>query len=101
MCQVLGWFPTPEPNLAAWARELDVAYWRTAAHLPENTALRIEQVPDAKTGKTRAEVVLAPLNRLEEPASLKRLQRRVTRMLPLVGLPELVLEIEARHRLRR
>jgi hypothetical protein len=68
----------------------------TAAHLPDNTALRIERVQDPKTRKTHDEVVLTPLDRLEEPASLLRLQRQVIRRLPLVGLPELLLEIEAR-----
>src|SRR5579885_3332102 len=96
VCQTLGRSPTPEPDLAAWAQELDAAYRRTAAHLPANTDVRIEQVPDAKTGRLEEQIVLTPLERLEEPASLKRLQRQVTQRLPEIGLPELLLEIEAR-----
>lgn len=96
VCQTLGRSPTPEPDLAAWAQELDAAYRRTAAHLPTNTALRIEQVRDPKTQRLEEEVVLTPLERLEEPPTLRRLQRQVNRRLPQIGLPELLLEIEAR-----
>jgi TnpA family transposase len=96
VCQTLGRSLTPEPDLAAWAHELDAAYRRTAANLPSNTALRIERVPDPKTGRLEEAPVLTPLERLEEPASLRRLQRQVTPRLPQIGLPELVLEIEAR-----
>jgi TnpA family transposase len=96
VCQTLGRSSTPEPDLAAWAQELDTAYRRTAANLPANTDLRIEQVPDPKTGRLEDQVVLTPLERLEEPPSLRRLQRQVTLRLPKVGLPELLLEIESR-----
>ncbi len=61
--------PTPEPDLAAWAQELDAAYRRTAAHLPANTDVRIERVPDPKTGRLEEQIVLTPLERLEEPAA--------------------------------
>ena len=96
VCQALGRSASPEADLTAWASELDAAYRRTAANLPTNAALRIEQVRDPKTQRVEEQVILTPLERLEEPDSLKRLQRWVMRRLPQVGLPELLLEIEAR-----
>ena len=54
-----------------------------------NTAVRIER----EDGKDR--LILTPLDRLEEPKSLLTLRGRVNQRLPLMQLPEVVLEMHA------
>ena len=71
------------------SQRLDQAFRHTAANLPKNASVRIEEVggdPD---------LVLSPLDKLEEPESLVAL-RAVEARMPRVDLPELVLEIQAR-----
>ena len=64
------------------------AYLRTAANLPTNTPVRIDRHAGQDT------LVITGLDRLEEPISLQHLREQVTARLPLVDLPEVVLEIE-------
>jgi hypothetical protein len=61
-----------------------------AARLPDNPAVRFEIVGD------KHELILSPLDKLEEPASLVALRKKVASMLPRVDLPELMLEIASR-----
>jgi len=61
-----------------------------AARLPENPAVRFEAVGDKK------ELVLSPLDKLHEPASLLALRAAVAALLPRVDLPEVLIEIAAR-----
>jgi hypothetical protein len=42
------------------------------------------------------ELILSPLDKLDDPASLIELRKKVASMLPRVDLPELILEIAAR-----
>lgn len=72
------------------AMELDQTYRAVAARLPHNTAVRFETV----AGKS--ELVLSPLDKLEEPASLLALRNQVKSRTPRVDLPEILLEISAR-----
>lgn len=69
---------------------LDETYRRGAARWPENDAVRFETVDD------KAELVLSPLEALEEPPSLVALRNEIKARMPRVDLPEILLEIAAR-----
>ncbi|MBC8772549.1 MULTISPECIES: Tn3 family transposase [Lysobacteraceae] len=88
ICRTLGLSAGPEPTLNALAEELDRTYRTVAARLPDNPAVRFDD----------AELVLSPLDKLEEPASLVALREKVLALLPRLDLPELILEIAARTR---
>lgn len=66
----------PGAKLTTLAAELDGAYRAVASRLADNDAVRIE------TADGRDRVVLTPLDRLEEPASLLRAARRRRRPAP-------------------
>ena len=72
------------------AEELDQTYGAVAARLPANPAVRFE----LENG--RKEIVLTPLDKLEEPPSLLALRKAVGARLPRVDLPEILLEVAAR-----
>lgn len=90
VCRSLGLSPDPAPALTALAKELDQTYRAVAARLPNNEAVRFETVGD------KTELVLSPLDKLEEPATLLELRAAVLSRLPEVDLPEILLEISAR-----
>jgi TnpA family transposase len=90
ICRSLGLPTDPAPALAALATDLDHTYRAVAARLPGNPAVRFETVGDKK------ELVVSPLDKLEEPASLVALRETVVARLPEVDLPEILLEISAR-----
>lgn len=90
ICRSLGLSADPAPALAALTTELDQTYRAVAARLPNNPAVRFETVGDKK------ELVLSPLDKLEEPESLLALREAVITRLPEVDLPEIILEIAAR-----
>ena len=90
ICRSLGLSADPAPALAALSAELDQTYRAVASGLPNNPAVRFEAVGDKK------ELVLSPLDKLEEPASLIALREAVVALLPEVDLPEILLEISAR-----
>lgn len=69
---------------------LDEAYRRTAANLPNNTAVRIE------THAGRDMFTLTGLDKLEEAPSLLCLRDQIDAMLPGVDLPEVLLEMHSR-----
>ena len=74
------------------SEELDATYRAVAARLPDNTHVRF------KTIAGKLELVLSPLDKLEDPPSLVALRRQVKSRMPRVDLPEILLEI-APHRL--
>lgn len=90
VCRSLSLTVQPEATLAALARELDETYRRVAARLPENDAVRFETVGD------KTELVLSPLEALEEPPSLIALRNEIKARMPRVDLPEILLEIAGR-----
>jgi TnpA family transposase len=92
VCRTLNKSQTPGPDITALQQELDEAYRRVAENLPSNAAVRIEQ----RDGQDH--LTLTGLDRLEEPESLQRLRAQVNAHLPLVELPELLLEIQAHTR---
>ncbi len=94
VCQSLGRSQTPLTELEALAKRLDEAYRQTAANLPSDF-VRIEPEKLA-SGREQDRLVLTPLDKVEEPESLLLLRHRVTRRLPLINLPELLLELHVR-----
>lgn len=92
VCRTLGLSIDPAPALAALSAELDQTFRAVSARLPENEAVRFESAA-AKT-----ELVLSPLDKLDEPDSLVALREAVIARLPEVDLPEILLEIAARTR---
>ena len=90
ICRSLGLSVDPKPALEALSTELDQTYRAVAARLQNNPSLRFETVGDKK------ELILSPLDHLEEPASLIALREAVAARLPEVDLPEILLEISAR-----
>lgn len=90
ICRTLGLASEPAPVLAALSDELDRTYRAVAARLPENPAVRFE----TQDGQT--DLIVSPLDKLEEPPSLTGLREAVAARLPRVDLPEILLEIAAR-----
>ena len=72
------------------AAELDLTYRAVAARLPDNPAVRFDMV------QGKQELVVSPLDKVDDPASLVKLREKMASMLPRVDLPELILEIAAR-----
>lgn len=90
ICRMLGLTPKPGPVLSAIGEELDQTYRAVAERFPNNPAVRFETVDGKK------ELILSPLDKLEEPPSLVALRAAVAARLPRVDLPEILLEISAR-----
>ncbi|MBA1661218.1 Tn3 family transposase, partial [Escherichia coli] len=90
ICRSLGLSSTPGATLSAIATELDSTYRDVLNRLPENPAVRFAENGD------KTELILSPLDAVEETPSLIALRQRVANMLPRVDLPELLLEIDAR-----
>lgn len=86
--RTLNWAGEAEQALRPLADALDRAYQQTNARWPENAAVRIES---GQIGHGR--LILSPLDKLEEPASLRRLRSRVEALLPRPSLPDLLLEV--------
>jgi hypothetical protein len=86
----LGLSIDPAPTLTVLATKLDQTYRAVAARLPNNPDIRFEMV------NAKKELVLSPLDKLEDPPSLIALREAVVSRLPEVDLPEILLEISAR-----
>jgi TnpA family transposase len=89
VCRSLGHPETAEPAILLLSEQLDAAFRQTLAHLPANTAVRLEGAPG------REELVVSNLDKLDEPPSLIELREQVAARLPRVDLPEVLLEVHA------
>ncbi len=89
LCRVLEKDPDARRELAMLEQQLAEAYRRTAANLPSNTSVRLEKT------KGRDSLVLTGLEKQDEPPSLISLRESINKRLPLVDLPEAVLEVDA------
>ena len=89
ICRTLGLSYQPAPILSAITEELDNTYRAVLKRLPNNPAVRFETV----NGKS--DLILSPLDKLEESPTLKALRKAVINYLPRADLPEILLEIEA------
>lgn len=90
ICRTLGFSNDPQPVLTAFAKDLDQTYRTVIENLLNNPAIRFEKI------KGKTELVLTPLDKLDEPSSLVELRKIVMERLPRVDLPEILLEIAAR-----
>lgn len=90
VCRTLDIPAQPGALLTALAEELDRTYKAVTLRLPENEAVRFEEKEGNK------ELILTPLDELGEPPSLIALRNAVAARLPVVDLPEILLEIAAR-----
>lgn len=88
VCKTLGLDPDPHEQLRSLSENLDEAYRVTAANLPSNAAVRIENKDGADV------LVLSGLDKLDEPPSLIALREQVNALLPRVDLPEVLMEIQ-------
>lgn len=90
ICRTLGLLLDPKPLLDELASELDQTYRSVSARLPDNEAVRFE----GPLGKE--ELILSPLDKVDEPESLVALRMLVAERIPQVDLPEILLEIATR-----
>ena len=90
ICRSLGHSLSAEETVGALSRELDQTYRTVVANLPSNPGARVEQVDG------RDDLIVTPLDKLDEPDSLVKLRAEVNARLPRVDLPEVLLEIAAR-----
>ena len=91
ICRGLGLSVQAGPALATLSAELDETYRRFLERVEKNPSVRFEVVEEGKP-----ELILSPLDRLDEPETLTALRREVLSRLPEVDLPELLLEISSR-----
>lgn len=89
VCRDLGLSPEPGVDLDRWATRLDAAYRQLADGLADNPSVRIED----RDG--RDHLVLTGLERLDEPDSLTELREDVDSRIPIVDLPEALLEVHS------
>ncbi len=89
VCRSLGRETDATAELAALGAQLDATYRRTAENLATNPAVRVARE------KGRDTLVITPLDKLDEPASLKALRATVAARLPRLDLPDALLEIQA------
>ena len=83
--RTIDWSSSAIEALQPLTNELDRTYKNTARRWDINTAVRLEN----------DRLVLSPLDKLEEPKSLKKLRKQVQSLLPHIDLPELVLELNS------
>jgi hypothetical protein len=87
VCRTLGVSSNATEEMERLSRRLDEAFRHTASNLPQNASVRIEQVAG------NPDLILSPLDKLEEPPSLVALRAAIDARMPRVDLPEQVLEI--------
>ena len=71
VCRTLGLSAQPQPVLDALRTELERTYREVAQRLPNNAAVRFETV------NSKDELILTPLEKVAEPASLVQLREAV------------------------
>ena len=88
VCHGLGHTTDATAELDTLARQLDESYRRTVANLASNPFVRVERE------KGRDTLTISPLEKLEEPTSLRRLRDAVQARLPRVDLSDVILEVQ-------
>lgn len=89
ICRSLILSAEPKETLLLLALELDQTYRAVEERLPNNQAVRFDVI-DGK------ELVLSTLDKLDDPVSLVALRKIVKARMPIVDLPDIILEIAAR-----
>jgi hypothetical protein len=88
ICKLLG-LPIEASDAALLlGKDLDLAYATTLANFNTNDDL---EIIEKKNGKKR--IKLSKLEKIEDPASLISLRNKVSNLLPKIGLPELLMEV--------
>ena len=90
ICRAVGRHESAETELDGLRQELDEAYRNTAANLPLNNDVRVEKE------KGRFKLTVTNLEKIDEPKSLLELRNTIQTMLPIIDLPEMLLEVHAR-----
>lgn len=83
----LGWSANVKESLNPLKENLDTAFKNTIKNWDNNSSVRIEM------NRGKEQLVLTPLDRLEEPNSLVLLRKQVDSLMPNIDLPELLLEV--------
>jgi TnpA family transposase len=81
--RTLGWSSPAKQTLQDLATKLDETYRKAKKNLERNEDVHIEN----------NRIILSPLEKLEEPRSLKKLRKQVHSLMPHTDLPELILEL--------
>ena len=89
ICRALNRQTDGEKEGKDLATQLDEAYRRAAEIVAASEEVRIEK----KKGRDR--LCVTPLDKLDEPASLIELRRKVDALIPQVDLPDALLEVQA------
>ncbi|MGW4472485.1 Tn3 family transposase [Nonomuraea sp. NPDC004354] len=95
VCRDLGLSAEPGADTQRWARTLDFAYKQLAAGLSGEEAVRNEWLRIEKSPEGKDHLVLTGLEALDEPASLTALRADVEARMPVVDLPEVLLEVHS------
>jgi TnpA family transposase len=90
VCRALGRSLDGAAEVVGLSRLLDEAYRKTIARVTENPDLRFE------TTNGKSELVVTPLDRLDEPDSLRGLRAAVQARMPNAGIADVFLEVMAR-----
>ena len=90
ICRSLILSAEPKETLSLLALELDQTYRAVEERLPNNQAVRFDVIDGKK------ELVLSTLDKLDDPVSLVALRKIVKARMPIVDLPDIILEIAAR-----
>ncbi|MFI5898312.1 DUF4158 domain-containing protein [Actinoplanes sp. NPDC051513] len=95
ICDELNLSPQPGANVERWAATLDFAYRQLAAGLSGEEEGRNDWVRLAKNEDGKDHLVLTGLDRLDEPASLTALRAGIDARMPIVDLPDALLEVHS------
>jgi TnpA family transposase len=90
LCRALNLSEQPGPKLDELKRHLHASYEALEQGWDQNDSVRVE----TQDGKPK--LVISPLEALDEPGSLVQLRQFTRRLMPLIDLPELMLEVHAR-----
>ncbi|MEU7749343.1 Tn3 family transposase [Nonomuraea sp. NPDC049158] len=95
VCRDLGLSAEPGADTQRWARTLDFAYKQLAAGLSGEEGVRNEWLRIEKSPEGKDHLVLTGLEALDEPATLTALRADVETRMPIVDLPEVLLEVHS------
>lgn len=88
LCKLLG-LPVDSLDISALlTKDLEVAYTTTLSNFNTNDALDIIEKTNGKKG-----IKTSKLEKIEESESLMSLRIKVSKLLPRIGLPELLMEV--------
>jgi len=89
VCRILNRQADGEKEVSQLAAQLDQAFRRAAETAAVSSDVRIEKK------KERDRLRVSPLDKLDDPASLIGLRRRMEALIPRVDLPEALLEVQS------